>query len=83
MNVSYQQQMTTSNSNSNSFNNTSPLQENQSLPNNVFSTANNYASWCDNGGVMDLSGDLMTDEYDFGQMIGEVANFNYSSQLWR
>ncbi|KAM0030812.1 putative transcription factor MYB-HB-like family [Helianthus debilis subsp. tardiflorus] len=83
MNVSYQQQMTTSNSNSNSFNNTSPLQENQSLPNNVFSTANNHASWCDNGGVMDLGGDLMTDEYDFGQMIGEGANFNYSSQLWR
>ncbi|KAI7727744.1 hypothetical protein M8C21_025442, partial [Ambrosia artemisiifolia] len=82
MNVSYQQQSTISNSNINNFNNTTTLQENQLLPHNAYTTANDYASWCDNGGVMDLNGDVLAGEFSFEQVIGEVANFSYPSQLW-
>ncbi|XP_076949701.1 transcription factor MYB72-like [Bidens hawaiensis] len=83
MNVSYQQQLTTSNLNSSNFNNNnvSPLQDNQgnSLDTNAFSIGNDYASWCDNGGVLDLEDDILAGEFDFGQAIGEVASYNYSS----
>ncbi|KAI3724826.1 hypothetical protein L1987_64593 [Smallanthus sonchifolius] len=83
MKMNYQQESTISNSNSNSFNSnmSSSLQENQGLLHNAFPTRNDYASWCDNG-VMDLDGDLLAGDFDFGQVIGEVSNFNYSSQLW-
>ncbi|KAD6454863.1 hypothetical protein E3N88_09569 [Mikania micrantha] len=73
-----------SNSNSISISNSVvSLQMNQELPNNAHPTRNDdFASWCDNGLVMDGEGDLLNGKFDFDQVIGEVANFNYSSQLW-
>ncbi|KAJ9551212.1 hypothetical protein OSB04_015257 [Centaurea solstitialis] len=82
MMVEYQQPMMISNSNSTSFNdNISSSQENQGLSPNAFSMGNNYASWSDNGdGMTNSSGDLFVGDFDFQEMLGEVANFNYSSQ---
>ncbi|KAD6454970.1 hypothetical protein E3N88_09676 [Mikania micrantha] len=73
-----------SNSNSISINNSMvSLQMNQDLPDNANPARNDdYAPWCDNGLVMDGEGDLLNGKFDFDQVIGEVANFNYSSQLW-
>ncbi|KAK9073731.1 hypothetical protein SSX86_006325 [Deinandra increscens subsp. villosa] len=82
MEVNYQQQLTISKSNDNIFSNSmSSLQANQGMPHYAYPTTNDYAPSGENGVDFD-GGDLVTGEFDFGQVIGEVANFNYSSQLW-
>ena len=82
MMVDYQQPMMISNSNSTGLNdNISSSQENQGLSPNAFPMGNNYASWTDNGnGMTNSSGDFLTGDLDFQEMLGEVANFHYPSQ---
>ncbi|XP_024960296.1 transcription factor RAX2-like [Cynara cardunculus var. scolymus] len=83
MNVAdYQQPMMISNSNDANFNdNVSSFQENQGSSPNAFLMGNNYASWRDNGdGMTNSDGDFLLEDFDFRQVISEVANFNHSSQ---
>lgn len=78
--TNYQQQYTVSSSNSDSFNdNMLSSREYQHLSPNAFPMRNDYASWCDNLGATDYDGDLLTGEFDFGQVLGEVVNVDYSS----
>lgn len=80
MMLDYQQSLMISNSNSTSFNdNVSSSQENQGLSPYAFLVGNDYASWSDNGeGIMNSGGDFLAGDFDFRQVLGEVANFNYS-----
>ncbi|KAI3709600.1 hypothetical protein L2E82_39366 [Cichorium intybus] len=82
MMVDYQQTPISSDSKSNSVNgNMSSSQENWGLSPNTSLIGNNYASWSDNAGrVMDSGSDFLTEEFDFRQVLGEVASFDYSSQ---
>ncbi|KAL7593569.1 transcription factor RAX2 [Lactuca sativa] len=82
MMVDYQQTPMTSDSTSTSTINVNILssQENHGFSPNAFPISNGYASWCDNGGgVIDSGSDFLTGEFDFRQVFGEVANFNYAS----
>ncbi|PWA64875.1 homeodomain-like protein [Artemisia annua] len=82
MTVDYNQAMV-SNSSSNSFTDSiSSFQENQGLSSNAFPLRSDYASWCsiNDGGLTGSNSDILTEGFDSRQVLGEVANFNYSTQ---
>nr|GEV97117.1 transcription factor RAX2-like [Tanacetum cinerariifolium] len=82
--VDYNQTMISSSS-SNSFTDSiSSFQENQGLSSNAFQLRNDYADWCsiNDGGLTGSTDDILNEGFDFRQVLGEVANFNYPSSQW-
>ncbi|GKD54986.1 transcription factor RAX2-like protein [Tanacetum coccineum] len=81
--LDYNRTMITSSS-SNSFTSISSFQENQGLSSNAFQLGNDYASWCsiNDGGLTGSNDDILNEGFDFRQVLGEVANFNYPSSQW-
>nr|XP_043629640.1 transcription factor RAX2-like [Erigeron canadensis] len=85
MTTDYQQPMISSSYSCGLINvNSSSSQENHGLSSpSAFLMENEYATWSENSGeatTTDSIDDIFTG-FDFRQLLGEVANFNYSSQI--